>query len=441
MSSIRPLATITVLAAAGIFLYLKISETEPVLPPELGSIEFDQGLEFGTQFDVGQNVAGEATVAPGGAAPAFTPSAPVESAPAFDPSAQATSGEAPAFNPTVTEAPPADTSSTAPPFVPAPVVAETVSEPTTSEIPDLPPMPAVPPVAESVETQAAAEPETTSAVAAPVAVDSTAPPEITPTEDLPPAATVPPVAETTAPPAADQGALFAATRSAVEAALDRGQLSQALLLLSDWYGDPSLSPQETQEVEQLLGQLAGSVIYSTEHRLEAPYRVQAGESLQDIAAQYQVPWQLLAKINGIQNPEQLQAGQELKVVRGPFSATIDLSKRECTLMLNRRYAGKFAIDLDPTVAVEEGHWSVNQKLVTPSNVNQAPTSPVTPTEDHSLILSNTGGETNQLVIIRGSNVAAGATAGPVGRVIRLSSADVEDVFDILSLGSEVTIRR
>ena len=72
--------------------------------------------------------------------------------------------------------------------------------------------------------------------------------------------------------------------------VDRGELSQALLLLSDWYGDPSLSPGEEAELDTLLSQLAGSVIYSTEHRLEPPYRVQAGQRLQDIAQQYNVPY-------------------------------------------------------------------------------------------------------------------------------------------------------
>lgn len=238
-----------------------------------------------------------------------------------------------------------------------------------------------------------------------------------------------------------QESLFAATRLAVQGALDRGELSQALLLLSDWYGDPSLSAEESQEVNQLLSQLAGSVIYSTEHRLEPPYMVQAGERLEDIAKRYNVPWQLLAKINGINRPDQLQPGQQLKVLRGPFSAMIDLSRRQITMMLDRRYAGQFSIDVDPTVSVEEGHWSVNQKLLTPASAGLAGAAPTTPTEERSLMLTNTTGDASQLTIIRAANSAAPSAAEPAGRVIRLSSTDVGEVYDILSLGSEVVIRR
>ncbi len=425
MSSIRPLATITVLAAAGVFLYMKINETEPVLPEEVAGIEFDSGLEFGSEFKAGEDFSigteqSTASATAGGPAPAFSAETPAEVAPPFNPGTAAEAGKAPAFKPDLAAT--STDGATAAPF---------------ADAPDLPPMPAIPPATAPVaETHSSHAIEDGHADHSHAAAENTTSPVTTSTETLPTVPTSQPEVASKA-----QASLFSATRIAVEAALDRGQLSQALLLLSDWYGDPSLSPQEAQEVEQLLSQLAGSVIYSTEHRLEPPYMVQAGERLQDIAARYEVPWQLLAKINGITSPDQLQVGQQLKVVRGPFSATIDLRRRQVTLMLNRRYAGRFAIDIDPTTTVEEGHWSVNQKLITPGNVAQHSASPVTPTEERSLILTNSAGGTNQLVIIRGSHATTGSATDPSGRVIRLSSADVGDVYDILSLGSEVTIRR
>jgi LysM repeat protein len=253
--------------------------------------------------------------------------------------------------------------------------------------------------------------------------------------EITPGAPAPAVAEQ------PQSSLYSATRLAVQAALDRGELSQALLLLSDWYGDPSLSPAETQEVNLLLSQLAGSVIYSTEHRLEPPYMVQAGEGLQGIAQKYDVPWQLLAKINGLSGPEELQPGKQLKVVRGPFSALVDLSQHRMTLMLDRRYAGQFAIEVDPTTSVEEGHWTINQKLITPGNVGLMSSSPSAPSDQKSIMMTNTSGGSSQIVILRGSNGSAAGSTDPAGRVIRLKVRDVEEVYDILSLGSSVVIRR
>lgn len=404
MSSIRPLATITLLALVGVFLYMKINETEPQLPADIAE------WTMPAELDISQSPAapsfGESSSAPALAATSSAPSVPAaSSAPSF--SATPPTSTAPSF------------SSSPPPFQPE----NAASEGSTTKAPNLPPMPAVPPVANTTDPATAD---------APLNVD-----------DIPPVQVSEPVtqeAKTAATPQA-QGSLFSATRVTVQSALDRGELSQALLLLSDWYGDPSLSPAETQEVDLLLSQLAGSVIYSTEHRLEPPYMVQAGEGLQEIAQKYEVPWQLLAKINGLTGPDGLQPGQQLKVVRGPFSALVDLSQRRLTLMLDRRYAGQFAIDVEPTTSVEEGHWSVNQKLISPGDASQIGSAPTTPTDQKSIMMTNTSGAANQIAILRGAGGSAPGSADPAGRVIRLKNHDVEDVYDILSLGSRVIIRR
>ena len=396
MSSIRPLATITLLALVGVFLYMKINETEPQLPADIAD------WNIPTELDITQSPA-----TPSFESASSVPAAPAtSSAPAFAPAAPPTSS-APAF------------SSSPPAFQPE---TKTTDESLTQE-PDLPPMPAVPTLGKTDEP---VTPEPSS-----------------PTEDISSVKVDPPVAQQSpSPPAAQpQASLFSATRLTVQSALDRGELSQALLLLSDWYGDPSLSPAETKEVDLLLSQLAGSVIYSTEHRLEPPYMVQDGEGLEEIAKKFEVPWQLLAKINGLSGSDTIQPGQQLKVVRGPFSALVDLSQRRLTLMLDRRYAGQFAIDVDPDTSVEAGHWAVNQKLVTPGNVGLTNSAPATPSDQKSIMMTGSSGGANGIAIIRGSNSSAVGATDPVGRVLRLKSQDVEDVYDILSLGSQVIIRR
>ena len=51
--------------------------------------------------------------------------------------------------------------------------------------------------------------------------------------------------------------------------------------------------------------------------------------------QYNVPVQLLQKINGIENPDVLLPGSELKVLRGPFEAEVDLQAQQLTVFLDR----------------------------------------------------------------------------------------------------------
>ena len=439
MSSIRPIATIMLLVAVVVFLYTKINESEPPLPEGVEGWSPAPAIEIGSEMtsppaelEVGPPIGVGAVIT--SSAPSFATTPGNQAAQAFQPDV---ADSAPSWSENQTASAP--TTPLAPPFaVPAtpPTAFPEANTNFASDIPDLPPLPtispaiqpSIPPSAPPIESNA----QTSSGA------PSLGSPEFGARSGLNESMIPPDVQGVPETSAQAQSSLFSATRLAVQSALDRGELSQALLLLSDWYGDPSLSPSEASEVEGLLGQLAGSVIYSTEHRLVPPHLVQAGERLEDIAKEYKVPWQLLAKINGIERPDQLQVGQQLKVLRGPFSATINLSQRKFTLMLDRRYAGQFAIEVDPTVSVEEGHWAVNQKLVTPATASLPKAAP---SEERTVILKNTTGVTNQVAILRRSGSTLPAAADPAGRVIRLQSSDVEDVFDILSLGSPVTIRR
>ena len=239
MSSIRPLATITVLAFLGVFLYLKINETEPPLPE---GVE-DWSANTDIQFDVGgPNLEAE---------PSFELSAGGVQAPPFSspttPGTPATGDTAPAFNPTppTTAAPPA-AASAASGVEPK---QEDVAAAATQELPDLPPLPTLPPAPSTAPRAAASTGTTATADSPPSTKGPSTPPETKVASDV-----GSPTSTSTASAAQVQSSLFSATRLHVQAALDRGELSQALLLLSDWYGDPSLSAEEAIEVNTLLDQ-------------------------------------------------------------------------------------------------------------------------------------------------------------------------------------------
>src|SRR5690606_20789743 len=111
--------------------------------------------------------------------------------------------------------------------------------------------------------------------------------------------------------------------------------------------------------------------------------------------------------------------QQLKVIRGPFSARIDLSERKLVLMLDRRYAGQFALDIEPPTSIEEGYWSVNQKLLTPGSVGVINPAAGMPSEERSILLTSTTGGNGQVTILRGPGASPPAATDPTGRVIQL----------------------
>ena len=92
-----------------------------------------------------------------------------------------------------------------------------------------------------------------------------------------------------------------------------------------------------------------------------PYTVRRNETLTDIAQQYNVPMELLQKINEIETPNVLVPGTELKIVTGPFRAEVNLLGQELTLFLNELYAGRFPITVGRDPAPATGEFKVREK--------------------------------------------------------------------------------
>jgi lipoprotein-anchoring transpeptidase ErfK/SrfK len=232
---------------------------------------------------------------------------------------------------------------------------------------------------------------------------------------------------------------FAALMEAIQAKLDEGHLAEAHLALSSLYENPEVPPEQVQKVTNLLDQLAGTVIYSRQPLMGPPYRVRPGETLEQIAAAYHVPWQLLAKINGIRDPQHLEPGRELKVVRGPFNALIDLDKYELTLMVGGCYAGRFPIGVGRDHANLEGSYVVRDKIVHPARYGRTGTPGAGAAGDDSL---------GDYWIDLGNQIGIHGTSDPQNLhhtggpgCVCLGDRDIEDLFGILSVGSRVIIQR
>jgi LysM repeat protein len=221
---------------------------------------------------------------------------------------------------------------------------------------------------------------------------------------------------------------FGAAMDSAKALLAEGKIVEALRKLTRWNNNPQLSGDESHQLGELLSQLAGTVVYSRQHLLQPAYKVKSGDRLETIAAQYNVPPQLLAKINGIDDPNRLNPGDELKVVRGPFSALVDLEKRQLTLIVEDCYAGKFnLVAVGDMVRNLEGSFEVAEKL--PGGPpNSAPGNPI----HHWVRLGSNGNSW----IVGTSDITSVHPSG-----LNLNSRDAEDVYDILSTGSRVVVRR
>lgn len=236
--------------------------------------------------------------------------------------------------------------------------------------------------------------------------------------------------------AGPQRPTFDALTEQAQGLVQQAKWRDALQLLSRSFGDPTHTPQQQRRLLDMLDPLAAKVIYSPEHNLETAYRVQRGEDLLQIARKHQVPYQLLKNINGVRDPKLLTPGETLKVVKGPFRAEVDLTRRELVLFLGDLYAGRFPITVGGDPSPRDGEYTVRGKELGrtyygPNNVTLPPNHPNNPFGRYWMDL---GGD----VSLHGS-APSGDNRG-MG-CISLSPIDAGDVYGILTVGSKVTIRR
>ena len=237
---------------------------------------------------------------------------------------------------------------------------------------------------------------------------------------------------------------FIAAWTAAIQLLDQDRLPDAHLAFSEWYGNPALTPEDETELIGLLDRLAGTVIYSRQHLLERPHEVQPGETLEHIASLYEVPWELLANINGIRDPKHLRTGEQLKVIRGPFNALVELDKFRLTLFVQGRYAGRFKIGIGKDGKTPEGEFPVLEKVADPiyygKDIVIDKDDPNNPLGDYYL-------DCGDDLMIHGTNDPQSIGRAESRGCIRLDNRDIKDVFEILSkrtdrsAGSVVKVRR
>jgi hypothetical protein len=278
--------------------------------------------------------------------------------------------------------------------------------------------------------------------ASPPAADGTARPDryaTLPMPGLEPAALPDPLPRVPAPDPRSGSASSAAFASAwgdAHEKLAAGRYAEALAGLSVWYDDPSLGLEESQRLEDLLGQLAGTVIYSQQDLLLPPHVVAPGETLPTIAAPLAVSPRLLAKINGIEDPLRLVPGEHVKVLRGPFDAVVSVSRRRVSLQLGGYYAGSFPIVIGRTFLARVGTSIPGAEVRRGADRSSlaATALPVDAAAKPAIVLAD------GLLIEAAEDPGMAGDASPSSSLI-VSVRDFAELLDILGPGSKVLIRQ
>ncbi len=299
-------------------------------------------------------------------------------------------------------------------------------------VPDQP-APAVPEAAVPADTTAVPAP--TAAVEAPAAVQ-------TPTAEDQLA-----VADGTSPEAAAIIKQALQDKNEGRIILARDQFNRVL--------DMKLGDAVRDEIKKQLAQLSQKwlfekIVYPGDTLTEL-HKVQSGEVLAIMARKYKVPHECIERINGISNPERLQAGQVIKVVNGPFSAVISKKNYTLDLYLQGMFVKTYKVGLGKVEhETPSGKWraSPGGKMISPpwtdpdTGRNYHSSDPDYPLGSRWITLEGLDGPAKGRTgfAIHGTKdpetIGTRASRG----CIRLFNGDVVEVYDMMEPGvSEVLV--
>jgi lipoprotein-anchoring transpeptidase ErfK/SrfK len=139
-----------------------------------------------------------------------------------------------------------------------------------------------------------------------------------------------------------------------------------------------MSIEQNSAVKSQLSTLSESWLFSRtlfpNDLLCERYQVKSGDNLESIGKKYNVPYEFLQTINSIPRANLLQAGQYIKVVKGPFTVKVFRSTFTMDIYLQNTYVRSFKISLGKLGSeTPTGMWRVKAggKLEKPVWTNPA----------------------------------------------------------------------
>ena len=236
-------------------------------------------------------------------------------------------------------------------------------------------------------------------------------------------------------------------------AMDSNDVLKARELLSDAVGE-GLPLETEKQARNKLNDLAEKWLFSKNIYENDPYcqryKVQSGDYLTSIGNNFDIPYQFIMRVNHISRPENLRAGENIKVVKGPFLAVADRTKFILTLYLDDVIAYTWPISTGKEGrSTPTGKWLVTKgkKLMNPEWTDPdtgstfLPDDPENPLGERWIGIHGIDGDA---IGRTGFGIHGTIEPHKIGQpasrgCIRLRNQDVEVVYDMLMEGKSTVV--
>lgn len=220
----------------------------------------------------------------------------------------------------------------------------------------------------------------------------------------------------------------------IDALEAEGDLVTAQQELSRWYWQ---KPEIRDQILPRLARWGKALYFSPQPHFYEPYVVQQGDQLRVIGQQHKLSWEYLAKLNQT-DAKKIRAGQKVKILPGPFSAHVSLSRYELVVHLGGSFVKSYRVGVGKDGSSPIGTFLVKNKMIDPTYYGPdgmiAHDDPQNPLGERWIDIGDGFGIHGT---IEPSSIGKNESRG----CIRLLNQDVEEVYDFLVVGSEVKIER
>lgn len=230
-------------------------------------------------------------------------------------------------------------------------------------------------------------------------------------------------------------AALAAKMTEVDNLLREGDYLTAHRGLSEIYWN---YPEQRSTIRTRIERTSASIYADPQPHYVKPYVVRPNDTLGGIAQKYKVPWTYLARLNRV-SPKRIREGSKLKVIKGPFGAVVDLRDFRLTIHAHGYYVRHYTIGIGADNSTPTGEFTVQNRLENP---------PYYPPEGGRVEADDPDNPLGERWLGIGDGYGIHGTIAPdsIGRAesrgcIRLREKDINEVFDLLAVGSTVLIRR
>ena len=229
----------------------------------------------------------------------------------------------------------------------------------------------------------------------------------------------------------------------VDKYLKEGKKYEARNALSDIFINKTI-PEKQKEIKELLDKLNEELIFSPLPSPDATmYTVQAGDIMARIAKQFKTNYELIIRINN-KSPTRLNIGDKLKILTGNTRALISKSEFTLTLLLNDHYVKQYRIGIGKNDKTPAGTFEVKNKMKEPTWYS--PNGGIFSYGHPENILGTRWIGFKDKPDLYGYGIHGTTLPDSIGTAssngcVRMVNSDVEELYDFLTLDTEIIIQR